>query len=274
MIHPFEALRPEYTTLLAQMRIIRTEETDETARKLLGLVAARHYDEACDAAGVPRAWAAASFEREASSNFRLSPAQGDPWNEVSRHVPRGVGPFASWAAAAIFAYRHESLDKVGVSNWSWERACFEAEAFNGFGYRARGVHSPYLWAGTNHYARGKFVADGRFDPNAHDGQLGVIPVMRRMVQINKLLEFALPKGGGLAEAGNAAPPITPPEGVHNAATLQEHLNALGSHLTVDGNYGRITRAAVRDFQTKANLVADGFAGPQTWRAIDAAIAAR
>jgi lysozyme family protein len=56
------------------------------------------------------------------------------------HAPRGRGPFPNWAAAAIDAYKIDHLDQVGADNWFWERACYEEELFNGFGYRGRGVH--------------------------------------------------------------------------------------------------------------------------------------
>jgi murein L,D-transpeptidase YcbB/YkuD len=45
--------------------------------------------------------------------------------------------------------------------------------------------------------------------------------------------------------------------------LQELLNDLGYELKVDGNYGRGTKEAVRDFQEKNKLPADGNFGPKT-----------
>lgn len=45
--------------------------------------------------------------------------------------------------------------------------------------------------------------------------------------------------------------------------LQELLNKIGYDLTVDGDYGRGTQNAVRDFQRKNGLSADGNFGPQT-----------
>jgi hypothetical protein len=45
---------------------------------------------------------------------------------------------------------------------------------------------------------------------------------------------------------------------------QEHLRGAGLHLTVDGAYGRKTRRAVKHFQRKHGLHADGRIGPHTW----------
>jgi len=48
--------------------------------------------------------------------------------------------------------------------------------------------------------------------------------------------------------------------------LQKALNAAGATppLEVDGGFGKLTEQAVRDFQTKHDLIVDGIAGSQTW----------
>lgn len=54
------------------------------------------------------------------------------------------------------------------------------EAYNGFGYRGRGVPSPYLWSFSNLYRAGKFVADCVFDPNTVSKQCGAAVMVRVM----------------------------------------------------------------------------------------------
>jgi hypothetical protein len=49
--------------------------------------------------------------------------------------------------------------------------------------------------------------------------------------------------------------------------LQKNLNYHGATLTVDGDYGDVTEAAVRDYQLKVGLVADGIAGNKTQAAL-------
>ena len=54
----------------------------------------------------------------------------------------------------------------------FDQTLYELERYNGFGYRDRRpqVLSPYLWSFSNHYSRGKYVADGRFsDPSPTHG---------------------------------------------------------------------------------------------------------
>jgi lysozyme family protein len=280
MQHPFEVLAPEYTQLLGLMRV-RPECADELERvveRLLGYQANDRYAEVSAKTGVPQVWMAASFEREASSDFRCSPAQGDRWDRVSVHVPRGRGPFAGWDPAAEDAYHLDGLDAIGASNWVWARAAFEDELFNGFGPRDyHHMHSSYLWGGTNIQQRGKYVRDGVFDPTVMDPQLGTMPIMVRMVQLRATLALAdaLPTGAAISW-----PPIAPsiipapqpaPAGVgggdadHGTQWLQQTLNALGQDppLDDDGSYGRRTRQAVMTYQFANGLDPDGFAGPKT-----------
>ncbi len=49
--------------------------------------------------------------------------------------------------------------------------------------------------------------------------------------------------------------------------LQQMLNKFGI-LTVDGDFGPATEAAVKAFQTAKRLAADGIVGPNTWAALE------
>ena len=281
MQHPFDALAGEYNQLLPLMRVRPECESllDQVVDRLLGFQGAGDYAAVSALTGVPEIWMASSFEREASSDFRLSPAQGDPWNKISVHVPAKRGPFASWAAAAEDAYHLDGLDAIGAPNWSWARACFEGELFNGFGYRDfHHMHSPYLWGGSNIQQPGKYVGDGKFDPDEMDPQLGIVPMMVRLVQIKPAL--ALPDSFTVSTDSAAAipAPLPAPVGVgggdaeHNTLWIQQTLNALGETPPIadDGSYGKQTKRAVMAFQQAHGLEVDGFAGPQTIAALIAA----
>lgn len=277
MQHPFTVLAGEYASLLAGMRITRADDARRVAQGLL--VTKYHFADVSAKTGVPLAWGMASFEREAASNFRLSPAQGDPWDRKSVNVPRNLGPYPNWEAAAEEAYHIDGLDALGSGNWTWARGCYEGELFNGFGYRAHGIHSPYLWAGTNVYDRGKYTSDGNWDPNVRDQQLGIVPLMVMLIELDPRLALmdALPVA--MAMDTRIPGPRTVPLGLggasltRDAAWIQRSLNGLPGTgaLVVDGSYGRNTRRAVVAFQQSRGLEPDGIAGPLTVMAIENAL---
>src|SRR5262249_48620684 len=150
---------------------------------------------------------------------------------------------------------------------------------NGFGPRAHGIHTGYLWAGTNHYDRGKYVADGVWDASHRDTQLGLIPILQRLVALRPEWNMfgAWPSAVGVVPPTE---PVQPPQGVgkhgeHDTKWLQHALNTLhieGTPLLEDGSFGRRTRAAVVAFQRTHGLQVDGVAGPVTAAALEKAIA--
>jgi lysozyme family protein len=272
MKHPFEVLKPEYSRLLAavEVRDDRKRAVDEVAVKLCGYKT--RYQPVADLDGVPIVFIATSFQREASSNFMKNPAQGWPLRSISKWEPHN-GPFPDWKSAALAAYHLNGLDRVGKDNWTWELICFYGEMFNGFGYRDfHGMHSPYLWGGTNVQTIGKYTSDGHFDPEHWDEQLGIVPVARRMVELDPSL--ALPKTPYVP-----APPVK--SGLATSADhpdadarwVQAALNELGHEppLAVDGSYGRRTGMAVQQFQRSYGLEVDGLAGPKTIAGLRAAL---
>ena len=138
---------------------------------------------------VPWFIVAVIHEREASQSWAANLAQGDPWDRVSIHVPRGQGPFASWEAAAMNALAHCPPFAAHWADWSAGGALTLLEQYNGLGYAMRGVPSPYVWASTDQYRAGKYIADGHYDPHAIDHQLGCAALIARMALIDKSVTF-------------------------------------------------------------------------------------
>lgn len=117
--------------------------------------------------------------RESSLDFKSVLHNGEKiigTDKKTKFVPKGKGPFKTWEESAIDALLEKKYLFPKV--WTIETELKFSEAFNGFGYRKKGLLSPYVWAGTNrHSERGKYVADGKFDPNALEKQLGVVALL-------------------------------------------------------------------------------------------------
>lgn len=114
---------------------------------------------------------------ECSYNFAKHLHNGDPLTARTKLVPAGrprtgTPPF-SFQDSAVDALTMPGKEFHLVQDWSMAHALWLLENYNGLGYRLyRGINTPYLWAGTNHYTRGKYVADGVYDQNAVSKQAG------------------------------------------------------------------------------------------------------
>ncbi|MBR1121454.1 TIGR02594 family protein [Bradyrhizobium lablabi] len=181
------ALAAEYKSLwdTAVIRPEKAQVVKKTAQDVRGLKAT--YDEVSAATGVPWYFIGAVHNLEASLRMDRHLHNGDRLTARTVQVPDGRpksgSPPFTWAASAIDALTMHGLQNIGKANWSIERILFELERYNGFGYRRNHpeVKSPYLWSCTNHYTRGKYVGDHKFDPNAESSQVGAAAVLKQLV---------------------------------------------------------------------------------------------
>jgi len=117
---------------------------------------------------------------ECSSNFSQHLHNGDPLKFRTVHVPTGRPPLDhwTWEDSAVDALQ---LDKLTAwKDWSIAGILYKLETYNGLGYRNHNINTPYLWSGTNHYIKGKYGSDGRWDPNLVSKQLGAAPILKDM----------------------------------------------------------------------------------------------
>jgi lysozyme family protein len=139
---------------------------------------------------VPWSMIAVIHERECSQDWTRSLAQGDPWDRMSVHVPAGRGPFTSWEDAAVDALNDCAPYAGRNKDWSIGALLTKLEQYNGLGYAARGLPSPYVWAGTDQYRSGKYVRDGVFAPSVIDSQPGCAGLLMAMTAIDPSITFA------------------------------------------------------------------------------------
>lgn len=154
--------------------------------------------------GVPWYVIAVIHNMECDGRFNCHLHNGDPLSSRTVQVPEGRpaagNPPFTWEASAIDALRYEGFDVW--RDWSIAGTLFKLEAYNGFGSRKHGIPTPYLWSGSQHYSRGKYVADHKFDPNAVSSEIGAAVLLSRM-SFEHLIEFPLMRPMELASAAPA-----------------------------------------------------------------------
>jgi lysozyme family protein len=176
----FASLKDEYATLFetCEVRPERQGNIDYYIREL-----ERHqdaYQAAEEQTGVPWLFTGILHGMECGFSFQRHLHNGDPLSARTVRVPAGrpsagTPPFP-WLVSAVDALQVKRLHEE--TDWSIPRQLFHFERFNGFGYRRIGIPSPYLWSFSTLYVKGKFVADGVFDPEAVSKQSGAGVILK------------------------------------------------------------------------------------------------
>jgi lysozyme family protein len=186
----FSDLEEKYKALYATCTI-RPERAGEVAWHRKKLVQYRPRYEAVQAkTGVPWWFVGVVHALEASFSFFGHLHNGDPLTartvQVPRNRPEHWNPPNDWESSALDSLAYEGL--VGLTDWNVARALHRWENYNGFGYYAKGINSPYLWSFSNHYTKGKFVADHKFNPDAVSKQCGAA-VMLKALELAGLVDL-------------------------------------------------------------------------------------
>jgi lysozyme family protein len=196
----------------------REEEVSGVAQRLVRVSAKERYVFIANATGVPWWVIAVIHERESAQNFTRQLAQGDPLNQISRHVPRGRGPFFNHPRdpPGQDAFYRAALDALVAcppyaarwKDWTAGGALTLLLLYNGTGYEQYHHEvSPYDWGATDQEQRGKYTADDDFDPAIMDTQIGCAAMLKAMAAIDPDVRFAI---------SPALPPAPVPDGVQSA----------------------------------------------------------
>lgn len=160
--------------------------------------------------GVPWWFIGVVHLRESNLDMSTNIANGQRYDRKTTIVPKGRGPFKSFKEAAIDALVNCPPYAARNKDWSVGNALALLEGYNGLGYASKGLPSPYVWAGTDQYSKGKYVADHVYDPNVVDTQLGVAGVIKFLGVYSKT-------GANVAIGSTAAVAAT------YAATMWDHI---------------------------------------------------
>lgn len=165
----------------ARAKFTRSSQINLQAEKIAAKRA--RYEAVSKATSVPWDVIGVIHYREASGSFDGVLHNGERiigTGKLTKLVPKGRGPFKTWEDAAVDALVNAAPYAARNKDWSIAGTLDILERYNGLGYRNKGLPSPYLWAGTDQYVKGKYVADGKFDPNHVDKQLGVAPILMKV----------------------------------------------------------------------------------------------
>jgi lysozyme family protein len=190
--------RREYEARFAQIKV-DPERRQEAEKTITQIMKARgRYERVGSETGVPWFVVGVIHHMECDGDFRCHLHNGDRLTARTVHRPKGrpiTGhPPFEWEESAIDAMRHEGL--AGWSDWSIAGTLFIIEKYDGFGYRAFGIPTPYLYAATQFYRAGKFTSDHRFSRRVISKQVGAAAILRRMAD-QALIEFDSAAGLGI-----------------------------------------------------------------------------
>jgi len=176
-------IRDEY------VKLFTTSEIKEANRSTVNWYASQlksdanrqRYAEVASAVCAPWYFIAIIHAMEASFNFRAHLHNGDPLSRKTVQVPANRPPVwnppSDWASSAIDAIKYDGF--ADQTDWSLAATLYRWEGYNG--WRSRTLHkinTPYLWSFSNHYSKGKYVADNVWDPNAVSKQCGAAVMLK------------------------------------------------------------------------------------------------
>jgi lysozyme family protein len=168
--------------------VIRPDWHDRAAAIAQRIMANQsHYAAAVAGTSVPWWFVAVIHCMECSMRFDQHLHNGDPLSGRTVQVPPGRpaagSPPFTWEQSARDAIQFQRLDRV--TDWSLPNVLFNWHRYNGINneYKRRGIPTPYLWSGSTHYKKGKYVNDGLFDSEAVSQQVGAAVILRTLVDV-------------------------------------------------------------------------------------------
>ncbi|MEC8276094.1 MAG: peptidoglycan-binding protein [Myxococcota bacterium] len=242
----------------------------------------QRYEAVSARSQVPAPLIAAIHWRESTGDFGTYLHQGDPLGRPAVNEPRNIPVFYKWEEGAVHALQMKDFIRtnIGIDSETRHFAALAtyAEAYNGLGYHLyKGMESPYVYAGTNHYSQGKYISDGSFSSWHVDQQPGIASLLGAVDGADapsSLSPRLKSKEDAWLNVVDGADVLK--MGSHGDAVeiLQQRLDALGFPNGPDGDFGPNTKRLVIEFQNANGLTADGVVGRGTAGAIEMAYSER
>ena len=183
-----ETARAGYTRLWREMVVRENNKTqaDRAAQKIANNKV--RYARVAIETGVPWWWIGITHYMESAASFSRHLHNGDPLSGKTIRVPAGRpqagNPPFTWEESAVDALNLKNLHRI--EDWSIPHALYQFERYNGFGYVAHKINSPYVWSFSTHYSRGKYVSDGKWSARAVSRQCGAAVLLRALITQGEL----------------------------------------------------------------------------------------
>jgi lysozyme family protein len=141
------------------------------------------YEKVSISTNVPWQAIALVHYAEAGFNFNKHLINGDPLTDRTVNYPAGLPPKGAppftWEESAINCLISNAINKN--TDWSTKGLLTALEKYNGSAYRLKyKMNTPYLWGGSNHYTKGAYTQDAKFDTNKVSRQIGVGTILKAM----------------------------------------------------------------------------------------------
>ena len=199
------ALAKEYSDLFNRCKIAadKVAEVEEVAQRILQYQS--RYASIAAQSTVPWYVIAVIHNMECGLDFTKHLHNGDSLKRRTINVPAGrpktgQPPF-TFEVSALDALKYDKLTEW--KDWSIGGICYKLEGFNGWGYRAHKINSPYLWSCSNLYTRGKYIEDNQWSGTAVSRQCGTAVILRRMSD-HGAIDLASPPSSKLTDAAMLA----------------------------------------------------------------------
>src|SRR6058998_2199474 len=199
------ALAKEYSDLFNRCKIAadKMTEVEEVVQRILQYQ--NRYASISAQSTVPWYVIAVIHNMECGLDFTKHLHNGDSLkrrtvNEPEGRPKTGQPPFA-FDVSALDALEYDKF--TTWRDWSIGGICYKLEGFNGWGYRAQKINSPYLWSYSNLYTSGKYIADKKWSKTAVSRQCGAAVILRRMSELSAI-DLASPTSSKLTNATTLA----------------------------------------------------------------------
>lgn len=274
-------------------------KADAIAKKIVA--SQGRYAAAVGGTTVPWWFVAVVHSMECSLRFDQHLHNGDPLTAQTVRVPKGRPPTGSppfsWEDSARDSIVYEKHNKV--TDWSLPSVLFHWHRYNGINneYKRRKIPTPYLWSGSQHYRKGKYVADGEFDPEQVSRQVGAAVLLKSLIDLGAVtidiqLEVSSNAAAATGHVGSLSIDMSGAAFGHVAAELdypgplrtgsgttaaekksvrrvQEWLNIQGFVTAIDGGFGDSTAEQLEKFQRDRSRQPSGELDEETWALLTA-----